>query len=709
MFQEQPTNHGKTLQALLSKTTWPALLLCLHCCLSVPPAHGKAADKPHETVNNAEKGLYRVQPPLVQAEPRVVLSNLELATKLEKISAKLASLSTDMQKAMQEHLRLAGNYDAQAFTLNDERLSEIFEQYDANILDWRSVAQTMNLTGQDMQAAQENLRVSKIFANQSSAIFHLCFGQPLQSAHCSGLALAMARCHPKYQQQQFLPAAYAELLFYHGAASLWSADYDSALKSLQAALENQPVLSFAEDSQKAGQASPRTSPPQTSQSTSLAAPLVDLVYYYLAEISLARRDFAGAKAILEEARKKTGPTGSAHLERSLALTYVLLKERRAQEQIKNARQALTRCLSKTDSTDQGAITRALLLESLGIVEALAGNYALAADKLTEAHAGLSVSPLKMGNKLEAGQALLWRSYCRYKSGNQEGADKDRQAALEHIDEANHFAYLTRNLDQIFAVQNRPLPTENAPRNRFAVVIGLSNFRDEKIPRLRYSGKDAGDVANFLQAEAGFAESNIKLLLDDAATRRTILDTISDWLPARAGAGDIVFIFISSHGTPTYGEIGALNSVVTYDTNLGDLELFSTSLPMQKLLREVRAKLKKQRTFIVLDTCYAGGLGAPDGATSANIDPDLIVNSNLQLLLSSSETNERSWESKRYPNSVFTRQLIEALRGNLRYQDFHDIFASVRKNVQDEVVSDRNSKQTPAMAGKWTGQGLARDK
>ncbi|HND04329.1 MAG TPA: hypothetical protein PL112_02245 [Candidatus Obscuribacter sp.] len=319
MFQEQPTNHGKTLQALLSKTTWPALLLCLHCCLSVPPAHGKAADKPHETVDNAEKGLYRVQPPLVQAEPRVDLSNLELANKLEKISAKLASLSEDMQKAMQEHLRLAGNYDAQAFTLNDERLSEIFEQYDANILDWRSVAQAMNLTGQDMQAVQENLRVSKIFANQSSAIFHLCFGQPLQSAHCSGLALAMARCHPKYQQQQFLPAAYAELLFYHGAASLWSADYDSALKSLQAALENQPVLSFAEDSQKAGQDSPRTSPPQTSQSTSLAAPLVDLVYYYLAEISLARRDFAGAKAILEEAGKKTGPTGSAHLERSLSL------------------------------------------------------------------------------------------------------------------------------------------------------------------------------------------------------------------------------------------------------------------------------------------------------------------------------------------------------------------------------------------------------
>lgn len=697
------------MQVLLSKTTWPAVLLCLHCCFSVPPAHGKAADKPHETVNNAEKGLYRVQPPLVQAEPRVDLSNLELATKLEKISAKLASLSTDMQKVMQEHLRLAGNYDAQAFTLNDERLSEIFEQYDANILDWRSVAQAMNLTGQDMQAVQENLRVSKIFANQSSAIFHLCFGQPLQSAHCSGLALAMARCHPKYQQQQFLPAAYAELLFYHGVASLWSADYESAHKSLQAALESQPVLSLAEGSQKAGQDSAHTSPPQVSQSTSLAAPLVDLVYYYLAETSLARRDFAAAKALLEEAGKKTGPTGSAHLQRSLALTYVLLKDSRAQEQIKSARQALTRCLSKTDSTDQGAITRALLLESLGIVEALAGNYALAADKLTEAHAGLSVSPLKMGNKLEAGQALLWRSYCRSKSGNQEDADKDRQTALEHIDEANHFAYLARNLDQIFAVQNRPRPTQNAPRNRFAVVIGLSNFRDEKIPRLRYSGKDADDVAKFLKTEAGFAESNIKLLLDDAATRRTILDTISDWLPTKTRAGDIVFIFISSHGTPTYGEIGALNSVVTYDTNLGDLELFSTSLPMQKLLREVRSKLKKQRTFIVLDTCYAGGLGAPDGATSANIDPDLIVNSNLQLLLGSSSTNERSWESKRYPNSVFTRQLIEAVRGNLRYQDFHDIFAAVRKNVQDEVASDRNSKQTPAMAGKWTGQGLATDK
>lgn len=277
----------------------------------------------------------------------------------------------------------------------------------------------------------------------------------------------------------------------------------------------------------------------------------------------------------------------------------------------------------------------------------------------------------------------------------------------YVDDANHLAYVLRNLNQVFAMEEAALPPPAPPRQRFAVIIGLSNFLDDRIPRLHYSGKDASDMAGFLEQKAGFASDHVKVMLDADASQSAIVDALAGWLPTRVKAGDIVFIFISSHGTPAYGEIGAFNSVVAYDTRVD--QLFSTSLPMQKLLRLVRNKLKKQRTFIVLDTCYSGGLGAPDGASCANADPDLMVNSNLQLLVSSSDANERSWESKRYKNSVFTRQLIDELQQQMHYLDFHDVFGRVQQRVEAEVAADWGSKQTPRLAGRWHGQGLAADK
>jgi uncharacterized caspase-like protein len=278
--------------------------------------------------------------------------------------------------------------------------------------------------------------------------------------------------------------------------------------------------------------------------------------------------------------------------------------------------------------------------------------------------------------------------------------------MSFADEAPHLTNVSHLLDALFG-KKKTVPTAERIGDKWAVVVGVGNFADPTVPRLRYSKKDASDMTNFLVQNAGFKPDHIKSLLDATATKANLLDCISgSWLPKVSKPGDVVLLFMSSHGTPAYKEIGALNSVVTYDTNLD--QLFKTSIPMQSLVRMLRSSLKKRHILVVLDTCYAGGLGAPgpEAQSSANVDPDFLLSSNYQLLVSSSEGIERSWESKRYKNSIFTRQLIDTLEQYPLYDDFRNPFSEIRKKVFDEVSADfKGNTQTPKLSGLWSGKGV----
>jgi hypothetical protein len=359
------------------------------------------------------------------------------------------------------------------------------------------------------------------------------------------------------------------------------------------------------------------------------------------------------------------------------------------------------------SQKQGQMFPAVATESLGIASAIDGNYEAADKILSEAIPKLQDSPIKLGQRLEAAQASLWRAYCRDRLGNKSGSEHDMKYAMSFADEAPHLVTVSKMLDKVFGKElSKPISAQ--PRQKWAIVVGLGNFADPKIPKLKYPKKDAEDMAKFLVEHGGFQADHIRTLTDDAATKDKLLNTIAgDWLPSVAKPNDVVFVFVSSHGTPAYEDVGAMNSVVTFDTKMD--QLFSTSIPMQNIVRLLSSKLSKRNVFVVLDTCYAGGLGAPvsKGNTSNNVDPDLLLSSNYQLLVSSSSGNERSWESKRYPNSVFTRQMIDVLEDNKKYDRFSTVFDLIQKRVSEEVSADyRGNSQTPNFSGLWHGKELA---
>jgi len=267
---------------------------------------------------------------------------------------------------------------------------------------------------------------------------------------------------------------------------------------------------------------------------------------------------------------------------------------------------------------------------------------------------------------------------------------------------------SRNIEEVAAAAIAPTQktVNNKPiRDKWALIVGISNFKDSSI-NLHYCAKDAKDFYDFLVTEKNFAPDHVQLLTDSSATRANILSLLGNkWLPRVAEPDDLVVIYFSSHGSPSSLDVGGVNYLVAHDTDVNDL--YVTGIAMQDLSRIIKERVHCDRVMVLLDACHSGN-AAPSSkglARAANVNVDNIVQGTGQLVLSSSSPEQRSWESKRYQGSVFTKHLIEGLRKNGKMTKLGEAFNYLNEEVQREVMRDRGVLQNPVMKSKWEGDEL----
>lgn len=243
------------------------------------------------------------------------------------------------------------------------------------------------------------------------------------------------------------------------------------------------------------------------------------------------------------------------------------------------------------------------------------------------------------------------------------------------------------------------------KDKWAVVIGVDTFKDSKIPKLRYPAKDAQDFAKFLVEKANFAPDHVLLLLNENATRNNIVSSIAGtWLPMRVLPDDLVVIYASTHGSPSELDKGGENFLVAYDTEQTDL--FTSGVLLQDLAPTIYRRTHCDRVVLLLDACNSGAaeVGGKGLYRTTNFDPTALAGKG-QIVISSSGADQRSWESKRYNNGVFTRNLIEVLAKEQEKADLQAAFDTLKDKVQSEVKFDRQAFQTPVMHSKWEGEPL----
>ena len=240
----------------------------------------------------------------------------------------------------------------------------------------------------------------------------------------------------------------------------------------------------------------------------------------------------------------------------------------------------------------------------------------------------------------------------------------------------------------------------APRigQRWAVVIGVSDYRSDDIRDLAYASKDAQAVYDFLRSSAAgpFAEDHIMFLKDGNATAQAIREAMFVFLQ-KAQWNDLVVVYFAGHGA---ADPALPDNLYLLPTDADVKALASTAFPMWDVKTALRRQIKAERVIVIADACHSGGTSASEKNPISGSFSELFTPSR-RLTLTAAAENEESLEDTKWGggHGVFTYQLLEALKG-AGDADGNGIvtFNEVADYVNKRVKTETGSRQNPQRSG-----------
>jgi uncharacterized caspase-like protein len=226
---------------------------------------------------------------------------------------------------------------------------------------------------------------------------------------------------------------------------------------------------------------------------------------------------------------------------------------------------------------------------------------------------------------------------------------------------------------------------------WSVIIGVANYKH--MPVLRYTDDDAYRIYAFLKSPEGgaVADEQIKVLVDEAATKQNILAAIREVF-FKASPNDLVMLYFSGHG------ITGAFLPIDYD-GLNN-KLFHEDI--NGLLRQCKAKYK----LCIADACHSGSM-LSTRSTEANSNTIAGFYSALAqaqagtALIMSSKSEETSLEASGLRQGVFSHFLIRGLKGegdtnNDKIVTIQELFEFVYQNVRTYT----GNQQSPIIRGDY---------
>jgi hypothetical protein len=255
----------------------------------------------------------------------------------------------------------------------------------------------------------------------------------------------------------------------------------------------------------------------------------------------------------------------------------------------------------------------------------------------------------------------------------------------------HYGRLVDRTSNDYLVMNQEVDRDNDKSIKvWAVIIGIGRY--SHMQTLKYSDDDAYQIYAFLKSPEGGAvpDKQIKLLIDDDATRLNILDALRQTL-LKADENDVVMIYYSGHGMD-----GAFVPI--------DFDGFNNLIrheEVKSVLNQSQAKHK----IVFADACHSGSMMlAARGSfqTSVNKFYDAFAQSSGGIaLLMSSKGEETSLEANNLRQGVFSHFLIRGLKGEADKN--HDKLVTISELynfVYGNVTNYSAHTQTPTLTGSF---------
>ena len=266
-------------------------------------------------------------------------------------------------------------------------------------------------------------------------------------------------------------------------------------------------------------------------------------------------------------------------------------------------------------------------------------------------------------------------------------------------------------------ESKPADEPGAPltlaeiKDRYALVIGISDYSDESIPKLKYAAQDAQAVHDTLIQYSDFKEENIKLLLNEQATYREIKSALGTFLPRNAEENDSVFIYFAGHGCPDVDHSGhntednIAKYLAPYDAVRDDL--YATAFPLDDMSAMLQ-RIASKYVVLALDTCYSGQAG--NGRTFETVNTRAVLNNAFlnrmagegRVILTASDVNELSMELDQFGHGIFTHHLLAGLTGEADLDNdgtvsLQELYEYVSERVTRDAMS-AGGRQHPLLRG-----------
>lgn len=250
-------------------------------------------------------------------------------------------------------------------------------------------------------------------------------------------------------------------------------------------------------------------------------------------------------------------------------------------------------------------------------------------------------------------------------------------------------------------EKKPRTAGSGPQ-RWAVVVGVSEYQNSGIPSLKYADKDAEAFANFLRRPqgGGFDSDHMRVLLNKDATLANIKDALINFL-SQAIDIDLVIIYFAGHGAPEPGRPQNMY-LLTYDSD--PRALGTTAFPMWDIQTVLARYITAKRVIVFTDACHSGGISAEFATRGLGVTETNLINQYLADLARSKEgvvvftasaAGEVSQEYPEYGHGVFTYFLLQGLEGKADYNNDYTITINeLMQYVEEQVKRKTRGAQNP---------------
>ncbi|NWF74344.1 MAG: hypothetical protein HXY51_15075 [Nitrospirae bacterium] len=142
-----------------------------------------------------------------------------------------------------------------------------------------------------------------------------------------------------------------------------------------------------------------------------------------------------------------------------------------------------------------------------------------------------------------------------------------------------------------------------------IVIGVGQFRESGIARVKYAARDAEAMATYLKTIGGIPSERVRTLVDTHAFKADLAESLEEWLPKQVDHTTVVYISFTGRGV-VEATTGAVSVMLFDSTATSASRLYSL-----RRLQDSLASLPIQRAVVMLDLSleWAPGKEPTEGA------------------------------------------------------------------------------------------------